>query len=198
MAELKHLALIASLQEVFNETDDSCVKSAILSAVGENVIEQLLITILKDRPSNRIMFLLGSNMKEYSRYDLFARGMSTRVMRGLSEALDMEAWSRKRFCSFRACRTIREAKKHPYCYKVEGEFGGECGYFEPVTWNEEKKSYTPKPTLTTEEKSWLEEYPECCYHSGQPCERWQQENGDEDCECVLGREYCSLVLTPIK
>lgn len=196
MNELKHLALTASIREVFSGTD-SDVKTAILSEIGGDVIEQLLISMLQGDQRDKILTLLGTHMTEYQRYDLFARHLSTSVMRELEEALEREAWGRKRFCLFRTCKTKREAKKHPRCYEVKGEYGGEYGYFEPVTWNEEKKSYVPKPTLTEEEESWLEEYPECCYQSGQPCERWQQECADEDCECILAREYCSLVLSPI-
>ena len=64
-----------------------------------------------------------------------------------------------------------------------------------VKWDDNKGIFAEKP-LSKDDLNWIEEHPECCYHYGQPCYCWQCDEDSEDCECVLGREYYSLVLEP--
>ena len=118
-----------------------------------------------------------------------------RVLDELKEAIEVEEFDRRRFCSFTSCDK-EEAGEHEHAYRATGEFGGEYGYFYGVEFNRETKKYDKKE-MTGDQIDWLGLYTECCYHHGQPCYRWQAESGDEDCECVLGREYASLVLEPL-
>ena len=115
--------------------------------------------------------------------------MSNNAIRELSDAICDVRFYRKRFTNFVSC-SREEANKpaddtRSVGYFTWGEFGGEYGYFKHIT------------KLTEEQEEWLNDYKECCYYNGQPCERWQHEEShrwDEDCECVLGKEYSSLVL----
>ena len=114
--------------------------------------------------------------------------MSDNALRELHNAIIDVKFHRKRFTDFVTC-TREEADKpadenRSIGYFTYGECGGEYGYFKH------------RRKLTDFEQEWLEEHTECCYYNGQPCERWQDENGnaDEDCECELGKEYSSLIL----
>ena len=131
---------------------------------------------------------IGKSFGEYTIFHKMLNKMSDKVILELHDAIMDVNFHRKRFTDFVTC-TREEADKladdtRSIGYFTYGEFGGEYGYFKH------------RRKLTDFEQEWLEEYTECCYYSGQPCARWQDEEGnaDEDCECVLGREYSSLIL----
>ena len=157
-------------------------------------IQTLLEEMLKkgEKESRSCLNQMGSalNCDEYMDLYRLVYSMNENTLSRLEEAVESVKFDKKRFCQWVSCGK-REAKKkatkeRSIGYEVKGEFGGEFGYFKYL-----------KP-LTKEQEEWLEEYKECCYHYGQPCERWQDEDCcGEDCECVLGREYCSLMLTEI-
>jgi hypothetical protein len=135
---------------------------------------------------------LALNTNEYLDLYRLVYSMNENTLSRLEDAVEAVKFDKKRFCQW-VSSGKREAKKkatkeRSIGYEVKGEFGGEYGYFKYL-----------KP-LTEEQEEWLEEYKECCYHYGQPCARWQDEENccGEDCECVLGREYCSLMLTEIE
>ena len=158
-------------------------------------IETLLEEMLKkgEKESRSCLDQIGSALNSDEYLDLYrlVYSMNENTLSRLEEAVESVKFDKKRFCQWVSCGK-REAKKkatkeRSKGYEVKGEFGGEYGYFKYL-----------KP-LTKEQEEWLEEYKECCYHYGQPCERWQDEDCcGEDCECVLGREYCSLMLTEIE
>ena len=158
-------------------------------------IQTLLEETLKkgEKESRSCLNQMGSALNSDEYIDLYrlVYSMNENTLSRLEEAVESVKFDKKRFCEWVSCGK-REAKKkstkeRSKGYQVDGEFGGEYGYFKYL-----------KP-LTEEQEEWLEEYKECCYHYGQPCARWQDEENccGEDCECVLGREYCSLLLTEI-
>lgn len=113
--------------------------------------------------------------------------MSDETIQDLYDAITYIQFHRKRFTDFVLCS--REEAEQPadttrsVGYFTYGESGRKYGYFKHIR------------KLTDIEQEWLEEYKECCYYYGQPCQRWQEYgDADEDCECVLGRECGSLVL----
>lgn len=131
---------------------------------------------------------IGKSLGEYTNFHKILGEMSDNAIEQLQNAIVDVKFIRKQFTDFVTC-TREEANKpadesRSIGYFTYGEFGGEYGYFKH------------RRKLTNLEKEWLDEYTECCYYNGQPCERWQDENGnsDEDCECVLGKEYSSLIL----
>lgn len=134
---------------------------------------------------------IGKSLGQYTNFHDMLNSMSDEAIRELNEAIRDVRFFRKRFTDWVTCnreeasRTENELRSKGYF--TYGEFGGEYGYFKH------------RRKLTDLEKEWLEEYTECCYYNGQPCARWQDENGnaDEDCECVLGREYTSLILNEL-
>jgi hypothetical protein len=131
---------------------------------------------------------IGKSLEQYTNFHDMLNSMDDNSIRELHEAIEDVQFFRKRFTQFVTC-SRKEANKpandtRSIGFFTYGEYGGEYGYFKHLR------------KLTNQEKEWLEEYKECCYYSGQPCARWQDENGnaDEDCECVLGREYATLIL----
>lgn len=157
-------------------------------------IQTLLEEMLEkgEKESRSCLNQMGSALNSDEYLDLYrlVYSMNENTLSRLEEAVEAVKFDKKRFCEWVSCGK-REAKKkgtkeRSKGYQVEGEFGGEYGYF---------KYLTP---LTEEQSEWLVNYTECCYHYGQPCQIWQEEDGcGEDCECVLGREYGSLVLTEL-
>ena len=158
-------------------------------------IQTLLEEMLKkgEKESRSCLDQIGSalNCDEYLDLYRLVYSMNENTLSRLEEAVESVKFDKKRFCQWVSCGK-REAKKkatkeRSIGYEIRGEFGGEYGYF---------KYLNP---LTKEQEEWLQEYTECCYHYGQPCERWQDDEdcSGEDCECVLGREYSSLMLTEI-
>lgn len=131
---------------------------------------------------------IGKSFEQYTNFHDMLNSMDNNVIRELHEAIEDVQFFRKRFTQFVTC-SREEANKPANDNRsiglfTYGEYGGEYGYFKHLR------------KLTEQEEEWLEKYRECCYYSGQPCARWQDENGnaDEDCECVLGREYATLIL----
>ena len=158
----------------------------------QTLIEEKLKKGEKDSRRCLDQMSLALNTNEYLDLYRLVYSMNENTLLRLEEAVEAVKFDKKRFCQWVSCGK-REAKKkatkeRSIGYEVKGEFGGEFGYFKYL-----------KP-LTEEQEEWLEEYKECCYHYGQPCARWQDEENccGEDCECVLGREYCSLMLTEIE
>ena len=157
-------------------------------------IQTLLEEMLKkgEKESRSCLNQIGSALNSDEYLDLYrlVYSMNENTLSRLEEAVEAVKFDKKRFCEWVSCGK-REARKkatneRSKGYQVEGEFGGEYGYFKYL-----------KP-LREEEKEWLVNYTECCYHYGQPCQMWQDEEScGEDCECVLGREYNSLVLTEL-
>ena len=145
-----------------------------------------------DKEGKQCLKEVGSalNKDRYFDLDSMVKAMDDDTMRRLEEALHRVKWDKKRFCQWVTCSKKEAFKQkssvtHSTGYKLEGEFGGEYGYFKYL-----------KP-LTEEQEEWVSEFPECCYYSGQPCQGNQDGTAEEDCECLLGREYGSLVLTPL-
>jgi len=130
---------------------------------------------------------IGKSFGQYTNYHDMLNSMNDDSIRELYEAITDVQFFRKRFTNFVTC-SREEANKpaddnRSIGFFTYGEYGGEYGYFKHLR------------KLTDYEEEWLEEYKECCYYSGQPCARWQDdENTGEDCECILGREQCSLIL----
>lgn len=138
--------------------------------------------------ANKCLEEIGKSLGEYTNFHKIFGEMSDNALRELCDAVIDIKFHRKRFTDFVTC-TREEANKpaddtRSIGYFTYGEYGGEYGYFKH------------RRKLTDFEKEWLKEHTECCYYNGQPCERWQDENGnaDEDCECELGKEYSSLIL----
>ena len=138
--------------------------------------------------ANKCLEEIGKSLGEYTNFHKIFGEMSDNTLRELHNAIIDVKFHRKRFTDFVTC-TREEANKpaddtRSIGYFTYGEYGGEYGYFKH------------RRKLTDFEQEWLEEHTECCYYNGQPCERWQDENGnaDEDCECELGKEYGSLIL----
>ena len=134
---------------------------------------------------------IGKSLGEYTNFHHMLNSMSDKTINKLNDAIIDVKFFRKRFTNFITC-SREEADKpandeRSQGYFTYGEFGGEYGYFKH------------RRKLTEQEEEWLNEFTECCYYGGQPCARWQDENGnaDEDCECVLGREYTSLILNEL-
>ena len=128
----------------------------------------------------------------YCELDNMVKELDDNTLEELEEALHRVKWNKKKFCQWvPCCKSTAQKKKsstsHSVGYKLEGEMseGGEYGYFKYL-----------KP-LTEEQEEWVSEFTECCYHNGQPCQGNQDGTADEDCECILGKEYYSLVLTPL-
>ena len=136
---------------------------------------------------------IGKSLGQYTNFHHMLNSMSDEAIRELEEAICDVKFHRKRFTDWvnctreKAAEQLEDNEKRTKGYFTYGEFGGEYGYFKH------------RRKLTDLEEEWLEEYTECCYYNGQPCERWQDENGnaDEDCECVLGKEYTSLILSEL-
>ena len=143
----------------------------------------------KENNAKKCLKDIGKSLGEYTNFHHILNEMSNNAIRELSDAICDVRFYRKRFTNFVSC-SREEANKpaddtRSVGYFTWGEFGGEYGYFKHIT------------KLTEEQEEWLNDYKECCYYNGQPCERWQHEEShrwDEDCECVLGKEYSSLVL----
>ena len=136
---------------------------------------------------------IGKSLGQYTNFHDMLNSMSNEAIRELDDAICDVKFHRKRFTDWvnctreKAAEQLEDDETRTKGYFTYGEFGGEYGYFKH------------RRKLTDLEKEWLEEYTECCYYNGQPCERWQDENGNcgEDCECVLGREYTSLILNEL-
>lgn len=138
--------------------------------------------------SNKCLEEIGKSLGEYTNFHKILGEMSDNAINELHDAIVEVKFHRKRFTDFVTC-TREEANKpenenRSIGYFTYGEFGGEYGYFKH------------RRKLDDIEQVWLTEHTECCYYNGQPCERWQDENGyaEEDCECELGKEYSSLIL----
>ena len=133
---------------------------------------------------------IGKSIGEYTDFHKILNKMSDSAIRELHNAVIDVKFYRKRFTDFVTC-TRQEAEKpsddtRSIGYFTYGEYGGEYGYFKH------------RRKLTDFEQDWLIEHTECCYYSGQPCANLQDKNGNgEHCECVLGREYSSLILYEI-
>jgi hypothetical protein len=130
------------------------------------------------------------NKERYFDLDSMVEAMNDDTMERLEEAIERVKFNKKRFCQWESCSkkealNIKACHTHSTGYQLEGELGGEYGYFKYL-----------KP-LTEEQEEWVSEFRECCYHSGQPCQGNQDGTAEEDCECILGREYASLILTPL-
>jgi hypothetical protein len=131
---------------------------------------------------------IGKSFDQYINYHNMLDSMDDNSISELQEAIISVQFFRKHFTDFVTCD--REEANKPannnrsIGFFTCGEFGGEYGYFKHLR------------KLTDQEEKWLEEYKECCYYNGQPCARWQDDenNAGEDCECILGREYSTLIL----
>jgi len=133
---------------------------------------------------------IALNKDRYFDLDSMVKAMDDDTIERLEEAIERVKFNKKRFCQWETCTkkqalNMNACHTHSTGYKLEGEFGGEYGYFKYL-----------KP-LTEEQEEWVSEFPECCYYSGQPCQGNQDGTADEDCECILGREYATLILTPL-
>ena len=129
---------------------------------------------------------IGKSLGDYTNFRDMLNPMSDCAIRELSEEIGHIQFYRKRFTDFVNC-SREEADKpadnnRSIGYFTYGEMGGEYGYFKHIC------------PLTEEQQEWLNDYTECCYYNGQPCERWQNGNDDEDCECVLGHGFSTLIL----
>ena len=145
----------------------------------------------KEKNAKKCLQDIGKSLGQYTNFHHILNEMSDNAIRELSDAICDVQFHRKRFTNFVSC-SREEADKPADSTRTKGYFtygenGGEYGYFKHIR------------KLTDQEEVWLNSYTECCYYNGQPCERWQDENGndDEDCECVLGREYTSLILNEL-
>ena len=197
MSSLQHLALIASLQEVASK--DEQMRRECIEALGPECFAAFLRKIFQDGDTekcNEWLRALGTSFSEYLDYGPMFSKLETRAMTSLEDGLERVKFDRGKFCYWQPC-TKRTARRYKYCYQITGEFGGETGYFQPVEWNEKQLDFVKKEELTQDEENWLLEFPECVYHSGRPCYRNQFGTGEEDCECLLGREYGSFVLSPL-
>ena len=131
---------------------------------------------------------IGKSLKQNTNFHDMLNSMSDEAFRELYEDIKDVSFHRKRFTEWVNCnrdeanKTENELRSKGYF--TYGEYGGEYGYFKH------------RRKLTDIENEWIDKYTECCYYNGQPCARWKNENGNsgEDCECVLGREYTTLVL----
>jgi len=130
---------------------------------------------------------IGKSFNEYLSYENLLKNMDDNSIRELEDAIDRVKFQRKSFTKFITCSREEAAKEATNLrskgYFTYGEFGGDYGYFQH------------KQALTEEQKEWFDKHIECCYYHGQPCYVWQKEepdNWDEDCECMLGREYSTL------
>ena len=145
-----------------------------------------------DKEGNQCLKEIGSalNKERYLDLDSMVEAMNDDTMERLEEAIERVKFNKKRFCQWETC-TKKEAQNKKAChthstgYKTDGEFGGEYGYFKYL-----------KP-LTEEQEEWVSEFTECCYYYGQPCQRNQDGTAEFCCECILGKEYASLILTPL-
>jgi hypothetical protein len=131
---------------------------------------------------------IGKSFEQYTNFHNLLDSMDDNSIRELHEAILDVQFFRKRFTKFVTC-SREEANKpsdntRSIGFFTYGEYGGEYGYFKHLR------------KLTEKEEGWLEEYRECCYYNGQPCARWQdhENNIDEDCECVMGKEQSCLIL----
>ena len=135
---------------------------------------------------NKCLEGIGKGLNEYVDYDIIVNQLSERSLYELKGSISRVRFERNSFTKFvissREDANKEETDLRSIGYFTYGEFGGEYGYFQH------------KQKLTQEQKDWLEEYKECCYYHGQPCQGNQDETADESCECILGREYTSLVL----
>ncbi len=200
MNELKHLALVASLREVFSGTDWN-IKKECIEAIGPKPVGVYLTELFDNvagKKDQKWLAVIGQSFSQYHEYSPLTRNMDCSVLDTVKEAIEAEEFNRRKFSRFISCDKD-EAKKHDHAYRVTGECVDEynCffGYFVGVLFNEKTNKYDKKE-MTAEQIEWMEDYAECCYNNGQPC-HWQTEDGSEDCECVLGREYGSLVLCPL-
>jgi len=129
---------------------------------------------------------IGKSLSQYINFDDMLSEMSDYSIEELSNAISSIQFYRKRFTDFIICSREEadqeEDETRSIGYFTHGEYGGEYGYFKHIF------------PLTVEQNEWLNDYTECCYYNGQPCHVWQEETGDEDCECVLGRGFGTLVL----
>ena len=170
---LQQLSLYASLREVFSGNNhvlqDECVKIIGVKAVARYVQADV---------------------------DPFLQQVGNSELEELMDAAHGVQFARGKFCRFVTCNTREEVAQHTLAYFTTGEFGGEYGYFEPIRWNDATKQFDRIEGFSEEQLDQLNEYIECCYYNGQPCGQYQREpdSGDEDCECVLGREYATLNL----
>ena len=197
---LQALALVASLEQVFAGNDET-LKVACMSTMTPNAVRDFLGRIVCDdmdeaRPWMRaIGEAFSKNL--YVDFHPLLRAMPDRNLVRLKEAIEGQEFDRRKFCRFEHCDE-KTARASANGYRLKGEFGdGTFGFFVGVKWDDNKGIFAEKP-LSKDDLNWIEEYPECCYYYGQPCYCWQCDEGAyEDCECVLGREYYSLVLEPL-
>ena len=196
---LQALTLIASLGQVFSG-DDEALKAACMSTMTPNALRDFLEKIVSGdmdeaRPWMRAIGEAFST-NPYTNFHPLLRAMPNRNLQDLKEAVERQEFIRQKFCMFKYCDE-KTARGKPNGYALKGEFGeGEFGYFVGLQWDDQKRDYVDK-ALTENDLERLAEYPECCYYYGQPCYCWQCDDDSEDCECVLGREYYSLVLEPL-
>ena len=157
-------------------------------------IQTLLEETLKkgEKESKNCLNQIGSALNSDEYLDLYrlVYSMNEGTLSRLEEAVEAVKFDKNRFCQWVTCSKKEAFKQkssvtHSTGYKLEGEFGGEYGYFKYL-----------KP-LTEEQEEWVSEFPECCYYSGQPCQGNQDGTAEEDCECILGKEYATLILTPL-
>ena len=173
--DFRHITLVASLRETFSNDNDH-VKRECLDAIGIDAWAQFY------------------HDNSYAHASLVS-SLSNNAIHRLIEEAESTIFDRARFCRFVECER-EEAARHPHAYFTSGEFGGTYGYFEPVRWNDNTKSFDSVDAFSEDQLEQLHEYLECCYYNGQPCGQYQREPhpNDEDCECILGREYSSLNL----
>jgi hypothetical protein len=146
-----------------------------------------------DKEGKQCLKEIGTALNKDHRYfdlDSMVKAMDDDTMERLEKAIERVKFNKKRFCQWETCTkkqalNMNACHTHSTGYKLEGEFGGEYGYFKYL-----------KP-LTEEQEEWIIEFTECCYYSGQPCQGNQDGTAEEDCECILGKEYASLILTPL-
>lgn len=147
-----------------------------------------------NKEGNKCLKEVGTALNKECYFDLdsMVEAMDDYTMERLEEAIERVKFNKTRFCQWESCTKkealkMKESNKHSIGFKLEGEMseGDEYGYFKYL-----------KP-LSKEQKEWVYQYTECCYHSGQPCQGNQDGTAEEDCECILGREYASLILTPM-
>ena len=128
-----------------------------------------VLKIINTKESKECLQNIGKSLKQYTNFHHMLDSMSNDAIRELKESIEDVQFYRKRFTNFITC-TREEANKpddetRSIGYFTYGEYGGEYGYFKHLR------------KLTLVEQEWLKEYTECCYYNGQPCARWQDENG---------------------
>ena len=165
-----------------------------MSAMAPDALGDFLEKIVSDDQGIPWLRAIGKAFSKnpYMNFPLL-RAMPDRNLEDLREAVERQQFHRRKFCLFKHCDEKTAWERDGYA--LAGEFGeGEFGYFVGLRWDDEKGDYVEK-ALSKDDLDRIGEFPECCYYYGQPCYCWQCDEGaEEDCECVLGREYYSLVV----